>query len=85
MSTRPTRARFQPNVLRGEGSAAANAHFAEQAQRLGLAWTCVDCAYFDPSSRGCTVGWPNHMLVDCEKPVMNEDGFPAFCKAFEPE
>jgi hypothetical protein len=85
MSTPRTRVRFMPNVLRGEGRAAANQVFSEQAARWSLVWTCRDCAYAHPSTGACTVGWPNEILLDATQAVVNESGFPAFCKAFEPE
>ncbi len=85
MSTPRTRKRFVPNILRGEGRSAANARFAEQADRFGLVWTCRDCAYHHPLTGACTVGWPNDILLDVTEAVCDDDGFPAFCKAFEPE
>ncbi|GEM_PF-2141855 len=85
MSTPQTRFRFVPDVLRGEGKDAANKLFSEQAAALNLAWTCRDCAYHHPQTGACTVGWPNDILLDATEAVCNEQGFPAFCKAFEPE
>ena len=85
MSTRRTRHRFNPDVLRGADRAATNTTFRAEAQRYKLAWTCRDCVYCDPSSGACTVGWPNGILLDAVDPVVDDSGFPAFCKAFEPE
>ncbi len=85
MSTPRTRVRFVPNVLRGEGQQAANELFGQQAAALNLVWTCRDCAYHEPTTGQCTVGWPNEILVDAVVAVVNADGFPAFCKAFEPD
>lgn len=85
MSTPRTRHRFVPNILRGEGRDAANAQFAAEAAHYKLVWTCRDCAYHHPQTGACTVGWPNEILLDAVEPAVNEAGFPAFCKAFEPE
>ena len=52
---------------------------------FNLAWTCRDCVYQQPATGACTVGWPNDILSNAVNAVVDDDGFPAFCKAFEPE
>lgn len=81
----PPRRRFLPDVLRGEAAAEAEVQFAAEAARVGLVWTCRDCAYVLPSG-ACGVGWPNQHLrwQGEQQPAVLTGHEPAFCKAFEP-
>ncbi len=83
MSTRQQRPRFQPNVTGPEGRDAANALFREQASAYGLIWQCEACAYWRPSDRRCSVGWPNDALDRPGAEAIGLDDVPVFCKAFE--
>jgi len=53
--------------------------FVAESRQFALQFTCEHCAYFEPSTRTCSEGYPNHEHLDArlvEPEVL-------FCKLFE--
>lgn len=83
MSTKQRRIRFSPCVTGPAGRDADNQTFREQAHAHNLRWQCHDCAYWRPSDRQCSVGWPNDALDQQGAAAIDDADVPIFCKAFE--
>ena len=77
-----TRSRFMPRFGVGAERDAVNARFQREALQYSLLWRCPDCCYL-LSNGICSQGWPNDFLVDDDVVVLDPNGAPLFCKAFE--
>jgi hypothetical protein len=78
---------FQPEVLRGDDRAEANARFRRDVARFGLLFRCQDCAFRCADGR-CSLAWPNERLSEpplATLDIVGSDRIPLFCKAFEPD
>lgn len=56
--------------------------FAAESRRFALRFRCAACAHVAPSTRSCSLGYPNHMLRGPERGISPE-GIPVNCKYFE--
>ena len=77
---------FQPQLLGpGDTVASLNAQFRSDVEMFRLQFSCRDCVYYAPSRTACTLGWTVEAL--CAEPIeiLDDNGEPAFCKAFEPD
>lgn len=56
--------------------------FAAERERFGLRFRCDECAHVIPTSRRCSMGYPNAVLTG---PVrgLQDDGTPNSCKYWE--
>ncbi len=62
------------------------ARFDEEADRLGLRFTCEDCGHFDPRHEACRHEWPTeaHRRARYEAPLPASEAVEVtFCKEFE--
>jgi hypothetical protein len=51
-----------------------------EAERYRFRFACPDCAYFEPHSRTCSEGYPNHEHIE---PSLARRASVVFCKSFE--
>ena len=58
------------------------ARFASERQHYGLRFRCAACAHVVPSTRACSMGYPNAYLRGPMR-ALEEGGLPVICKYFE--
>lgn len=58
------------------------ARFAAERQAFGLRFRCAACAHVVPSTRACSMGYPNAYLRGPMR-ALEEGGLPVICKYFE--
>lgn len=77
-----TRPRFMLRFGVGAEREMVNARFLREAEQYNLVWRCPDCSHLLPSGV-CGQGWPNDFLIGDDVEVLDLEGEPLFCKAFE--
>lgn len=56
--------------------------FAREREAFALRYRCAACAHVIPSSRACSMGYPNAFLRGKMRAFL-DDGMPVVCKYFE--
>jgi hypothetical protein len=72
------RAREQDLANRAE----VDRQFLEEASRFGFQFRCASCAHVVETTRACSMGYPNRMLIG-PREAFTEGGALVFCKYFE--
>ena len=62
-----------------------NESFRAEANALGLLYDCADCVHLDTDTTGCSMEYPNSMLLEAARTrfALEENGDLVFCKYFE--
>jgi hypothetical protein len=60
-------------------------NFARQVAGFDLRYRCQDCTFVLGEGLACSMGFPNHMLLDPRTRSQERDGVFVFCKYFELE